>query len=531
MNIRKPWKQTPSYKGEEKAESYNFFDISSFFRFDTHRNALGVLSDQTCSDLGFENLFMFSDRTASRVGQQYLYNLMRIIPDKAGEIERHEALINELSSHPDLQEELVKDLQILNTHEAYSIASLMGIGFPAVPVWRKILFRICGFLPALFLLLLYFYQAGAWLLLLIAAILVNGVIHYGNKPNNLNFLISIPQLIRLLNISGKLSKNPLFTELGKEVPEALSSLETLRKASGHLRMESKMDSDLAVILWAIMECVKIFFLAEPIAYHKVITLLKDKNRQIETVFRFVGLADSLSSVAFLRKSLPYYSLPGKPEGEVRMETEEMFHPLLKNCVANTIRIKGRSILFTGSNMSGKTTFIRTLGVNMLATQTLHTAFARRMQMKTPVMIHAALMLSDSLSDGKSFYLKEVESIRDMLSCSCSEHINLFLLDEIFKGTNTTERIAAAKAVLSYLNTSNNIVIVSTHDAELGTFLKSEYDLYYFCETIANGILSFDYKLKAGNLYQRNAIRILEINDYPATLIEDAYSVIRQIEGR
>ena len=152
-------------------------------------------------------------------------------------------------------------------------------------------------------------------------------------------------------------------------------------------------------------------------------------------------------------------------------------------------------------------------------------------MKAPVMIHAALMLSDSLSDGKSFYLKEVESIRDMLSCSRSEHINLFLLDEIFKGTNTTERIAAAKAVLSYLNTSNNIVIVSTHDAELGTFLKNEYDLYHFCETIANDILSFDYKLKAGNLYQRNAIRILEINDYPATLIEDAYSVIRQIEGR
>ena len=114
----------------------------------------------------------------------------------------------------------------------------------------------------------------------------------------------------------------------------------------------------------------------------------------------------------------------------------MYHPLLENCIANTIRIEGRSILFTGSNMSGKTTFIRTLGVNMLTAQTLHTAFARRMQMKTPVMIHAALMLSDSLSDGKSFYLKEVESIRDMLSCSRSEHINLFLLDEIFKGRIT-----------------------------------------------------------------------------------------------
>ena len=203
---------------------------------------------------------------------------------------------------------------------------------------------------------------------------------------------------------------------------------------------------------------------------------------------------------------------------------------MENCVSNTISIKGRSILFTGSNMSGKTTFIRTLGVNILAAQTLNTAFARQMQLQMPVMIHAALMLSDSLSDGKSFYMKEVESIRDMLSYSQSEHTNLFLLDEIFKGTNTTERIAAAKAVLSFLNTSRNIVVVSTHDTELGTFLANEYDLYHFCETISEGMLSFDYKLKSGNLYQRNAIRILEINDYPASLIEDAYSVIRQIEG-
>lgn len=314
------------------------------------------------------------------------------------------------------------------------------------------------------------------------------------------------------------------------MPGALSSLETLRKASGHLRMESKLDGDMAVILWAIMECAKIFFLAEPVAYNKVIGLLKDKNRDIDTVFRFVGLADSLLSVTFLRERLPYYSVPEPSEDAVRVEAEGMYHPLVENCVANTIRIEGRSILFTGSNMSGKTTFIRTLGVNLLVTQTLHTAFARRMKMKMPVMIHAALMLSDSLSDGKSFYLKEVESIRDMLACSQGETFNLFLLDEIFKGTNTTERIAAAKAVLSYLNTPHNIVVVSTHDTELAMFLAKEYDLYHFCETIAGGMLSFDYKLKEGNLYQRNAIRILEINNYPDSLIEEAYSVIRRIEG-
>ena len=167
-------------------------------------------------------------------------------------------------------------------------------------------------------------------------------------------------------------------------------------------MESKMDSDLAVILWAIMECVKIFFLAEPIAYHKVITLLKDKNRQIETVFRFVGLADSLSSVAFLRKSLPYYSLPGKPEDEVRVEAEEMYHPPAGKLHSQYDPDRRPFHLVYRFEYVGKDYFHPYPGVNMLTAQTLHTAFARRMQMKTPVMIHAALMLSDSLSDGKKF---------------------------------------------------------------------------------------------------------------------------------
>lgn len=524
------WKRTPLYNGEVKGDQFDSLEISSYFRFDKHTDALGVLSDQTCSDLGFDEVFMYADRTVSRIGQQYLYNLMRTISGKPNEIECNEQLIGELSDNADLREEVVKELQVLSSADAYSVVSLISLGYPDIPAWRKILFRLCSFLPAAFLLSFYLFQSGTFLLLFIASILVNGAIHYGNKPNNMNFLTSIPQLIRMLNISGRLCKKTLFREIGKEVPGALSSLETLRKASGHLRMESKLDGDMAVILWAIMECAKIFFLAEPVAYNKVIGLLKDKNRDIDTVFRFVGLADSLLSVTFLRERLPYYSVPEPSEDAVRVEAEGMYHPLVENCVANTIRIEGRSILFTGSNMSGKTTFIRTLGVNLLVAQTLHTAFARRMKMKMPVMIHAALMLSDSLSDGKSFYLKEVESIRDMLACSQGETFNLFLLDEIFKGTNTTERIAAAKAVLSYLNTPHNIVVVSTHDTELAMFLAKEYDLYHFCETIAGGMLSFDYKLKEGNLYQRNAIRILEINNYPDSLIEEAYSVIRRIEG-
>lgn len=396
---------------------------------------------QTCSDLGLDDLFMFTDRTASRVGQQYLYNLMRTIPAKEGEIKANEAIIEKLSADSGGHASVVKELHTLQAVEAYSIAPLLQTEHPPVPAWWQFVLRVCSLLPTLFLLLFLFYKLVPALLLLVVAILVNGVLHYRNKHNGLGYLVSMPQLMKMLDVAGKLAVDPLLSAISKKVPEALASLETLRRSSKSMRIESRLDNDLAVILWAITEIIKIFFLIEPLSYNKTVRLLKDKNAAIETVFRFIGLVDSLSSVAFLRKGLPSYCLPEQPDGEVRVEADGMYHPLVENCVPNAIGIKGR-----------------------------------------------------------------------------------------FKGTNTTERIAAAKAVLSFLNTSRNIVVVSTHDTELGTFLANEYDLYHFCETISGGMLSFDYKLKSGNLYQRNAIRILEINDYPASLIKDAYSVIREIEG-
>ena len=167
-------------------------------------------------------------------------------------------------------------------------------------------------------------------------------------------------------------------------------------------------------------------------------------------------------------------------------------------------------------MSGKTTFIRIIGINVLSAQTLHTAFARSFLLAPPLNIYSALMLADDLSEGKSFYMKEVDTIKEMISRNQKGTANLFLFDEIFKGTNTTERIAAAKAVLSYLN---------THDTELATLLDKEYDLYHFSEVIEDETFFFDYKLKNGPLYQRNAIRLLEINGFPPIVIRDAYQTI------
>ncbi|MBA4053390.1 MAG: DNA mismatch repair protein MutS, partial [Marivirga sp.] len=120
-----------------------------------------------------------------------------------------------------------------------------------------------------------------------------------------------------------------------------------------------------------------------------------------------------------------------------------------------------------------------------------------------------------------YYFEEVKIMATLIKEVNAADQNLFILDEVFKGTNTTERIASAKAILSYLNRNNNIVIVSTHDIELSGMLNKEFDLYHFTDSIENDKLHFDFKIKAGPLKTRNAIKLLEMSDYPADIIEEA----------
>jgi DNA mismatch repair ATPase MutS len=130
---------------------------------------------------------------------------------------------------------------------------------------------------------------------------------------------------------------------------------------------------------------------------------------------------------------------------------------------------------------------------------------------------------------KSYYFEEVLTIKEMIEKSQMPESNIFLLDEIFKGTNTIERISAGKAVLSYLNNKSNIVFVSTHDIELSDLLQDTYKLYHFSEQVDNKTVDFDFKLKEGKLKNRNAIRILEINDYPGEIITEAIQLSKELD--
>jgi DNA mismatch repair ATPase MutS len=137
-------------------------------------------------------------------------------------------------------------------------------------------------------------------------------------------------------------------------------------------------------------------------------------------------------------------------------------------------------------------------------------------------IYSSIRITDDLLENTSYYLEEVLTIKKLIDVSKSKVPHLFVLDEIFKGTNTIERISGGKAILSYLNKGKNIVLVSTHDIELTDILSKEnFELFHFSEQVENNKLNFDHKLKEGKLKTRNAIKILELYNYPSEIIKDA----------
>jgi len=506
--------------GNLKVDSFDFEQIENYFRKKDHTTAFQTLSDKTCNDLDFQELFMFIDRTNSKVGQQYLYNKLRTIPLHSSKNALHEKLIGEFTNNPDFRVSVQSQLSKLNEREVYYIASLFQDEILKPPKWYFIV-PFLSFTSVLSFIMVFFNPA--FFIALLGLSLINIVIHFSNKKNLFNYFSSIPQLSKLNTVAQELFKNDSLKEINPDLMKSAGVLNKVNNRMSVFNLEAGIQSDQQMFFWAILEVVKIVFLIEPLFLFGTLKRIDTKRAEIEEVFLFVGEIDAIVSIASLRKGLTNFCTPKISDGQKRLFAQEVYHPLIENCVKNNLKVSDKSILLTGSNMSGKTSFIRTIALNVITGLTINTCFAEQFSMPR-VRIYSAIRISDDLMNDKSYYFEEVITIKEMIDKSNSENLNLFLLDEIFKGTNTVERISAGKAVLSSLNKENNIVFVSTHDIELADLLKEEYDLYHFSEIVDHKTVDFDYKIKEGKLKNRNAIRILQINDYPESIIKEAIEI-------
>jgi DNA mismatch repair ATPase MutS len=271
---------------------------------------------------------------------------------------------------------------------------------------------------------------------------------------------------------------------------------------------------------SLYEYVNLLFLFDINAFVFATETLRDSRERLRGMFEAIGYIDAAQSIAAWRAELARWSTPEFTGTRKALRVDALYHPLLAEPVSNSLDVSDASVVITGSNMSGKTTFVRALGVNAVLAQTLHTVCADAW--RAPFLaVRTSIGRSDSIMEGKSYYLAEVESVGALVRAKEEGTQHLFLLDEIFRGTNTTERVASAYAVLSYLNRGSDIVVVATHDIEVIDLLGGGYVARHFREEITDGAVTFDYRIHDGRSSTRNAIALLGVMGYPEELVNDA----------
>jgi hypothetical protein len=430
-----------------------------------------------------------------------------------------------------VREKVQLELLRLDHANAYSIQLLMGDRLFARPRWYPLALADTIGVITLLLLSIHYPALLIWLMLPAA---VNIVLHLRNKSNTYRFSRALPQL----NVLIRTTRNLMTCDIPfdkKGLPESLSRLKGFQRKFRWLSFGDTGGSELAMLYYWLWELFKALFLIELHSFSRLIRELEQRQADVRRIFTFTGQIDLAISVASLRTAEGITCTPTltpaiagpSPAPTKQWRVHDLYHPLIKGCVVNSLEAVGKGILITGSNMSGKTTFLRTLGINSLLAQTLYTCYGT-MYCTPPFRLYSSIRIDDSLLDGKSYYFEEVNVMGELIAAADAQEPNLYLLDEVFKGTNMVERIASAKAILSYLDSRDHIVVVSTHDLELSDMLQESYDMYHFEEALEDGQLFFDHLLKAGPLRTRNAIRILGLAGYPEEIIRDANETSRRL---
>jgi DNA mismatch repair ATPase MutS len=303
----------------------------------------------------------------------------------------------------------------------------------------------------------------------------------------------------------------------------VSDLSALRRLGGIARWVSRDPLATDTLTFAALEFLNMLFLMDANALYFAGREVRAKAPQLLRVIETVGDIDTAIAVASFREGTDGWIRPRFVAPDKGARFSEVRHPLVDDAVPNSIALAPpHGVLVTGSNMSGKSTFLRTLGVNVVLAQSVNTCLARGYE--APVyQVRSCIGRADDLVAGKSYYLVEVESVLALVNASESDEPHLFIFDELFRGTNAVERIAAGEAVLHALVSGGkpHVVLTATHDGELVDLLRDEYDVYHLGDAIGPDGLTFDYHLTPGPATSRNAIALLKLNGAPESLVARA----------
>lgn len=476
----------------------------------------------TWNDLDMDELFLRMNTACSSAGQEYLYYMLRTPSFSEEELLRREELMQYFTVHEEERLRLQTLYKRLGRTGKYSIYDYMDFldSLGERKSGRQIVLDLL-FLPAAALTAV---SPQVGLPAIFCLLAVNIMTYMKEKRIIEPYLISFKYVFRAIAFAEQLCKEkiPVLEAEKKELAALLRGFQKLKRSSA-LGMRGMGDggSPLDVVL----DYLNMIFHFDILSFNRMLEQVRERKEEIDELLTIAGRIDALIAAAGYRQSLSVWCAPeflkgwdGCAEGNLCMKG--LYHPMLSDPVANDIDAKW-GVLLTGSNASGKSTFLKAVAVNAVFAQTIHTCccseyrgcFFRTM---------SSMALRDSLESGESYYIVEIKSIKRILDAAGSLGFPvLCFVDEVLRGTNTVERIAASAQILKSLHREGVCCFAATHDIELTQLLEKEYDNYHFEEEISEGDISFPYKLLEGRAATRNAIRLLALMGYDEKLIEDA----------
>lgn len=520
QKLKNAWGQIP-----DREYTYeDFHHISQFFH---KRKKEGFfIDDITWNDLDMDRIFMLLNQTFSAVGGDCLYDILRKPVFEEKELKYRNQLMLFFAKNQEIREQVQTILASVRKSGSNSIYENIHVTTEVNIKGKNVQI---GFCSAFFLSLLVFILApnpGVFLFLLVCVVNIGA--YMTQKQEVDAYLSSFRNVLQLLEAYKKLEKlkiPELEAAMARGIP-AQKRLAGFQKRSSLVIDRSSTGGGLEGML---MDYIRMLTHIDLIKFQDMMKSMKENRKELEELIYTLGYIDSMISIASFRETLPYYTCPEfREEKRAYMDVVNLYHPLIENPVANSISAQG-GILVTGSNASGKSTFLKNIAINSIFAQTIYTCTASS-YCAPYFQVMTSMALRDDLGSGESYYIVEIRSLKRILDAAKSGENLLCIIDEVLRGTNTIERIGASSQILAHICKNNVLSFAATHDIELSYMLQEYYENYHFEEEVREKDVVFNYLLKKGRVTTRNAIRLLEMIGYDKTLIEEAKRAVEEFEA-
>ena len=474
------------------------------------------IDDMTWNDLNMNDIFALFNATQSSVGEEYLYERMHRMELK--ETKRFASLTDYFQTHEQERVNAQISLHGLSKITHFSVTDILD-RIAGLERERNLKHFVLDVLLLLSIALIFFYP-GPGILLAIIFLAYSVISYFGRKGEIEPFYTTFFYVVRLLRCADEILS--MSDEVAGEDKEDLiriaNTCRPFRRNAYFLASGVHLTENIFEI---ILDYIRIIFHIDIIKFNSMLEFLQEHTEEIDTLREALGQIDAAIGVANAMKAIPGLTRPGFWENK-ELSVTDAFHPLLKKPVSNSITTKG-GVLITGSNASGKSTFIKTVALCALLAQTLYVVPAASYR-SCRVRLCTSMALADRIKENESYFIVEIKSLKRIADLSETQGAPvLCFIDEVLRGTNTVERIAASSRILSELNKKNAICFAATHDMELTQILQNEFTNYHFDEEVHDRDVTFSYRLKEGGSDTRNAILLLSLIGFDEKVVKEAES--------